>query len=614
MPGDPTELLKARYERNGWPAQKRPDLDPPPGWSLELLAGIGRPRAHALSPDGATLAFFWDLADLSDLYVMPAAGGWPLRLTFDRDAVAYWADDPPQWSPDGRWLAYTNQGHVWIVAAAGGQPKKITDFTTAAWSPRWMPDSHGLIISISRERHTYLLLTDREGGWPRQITHEPGHAHSAQPAPDGRSLVYVHQPQDEYDRSDICRVDLASGEVSTLVRTPDRHNRLPRWSPNGSQIAYISERPSFNQLYLVDAQTGQERQVTDVPHDLGEITWSPDGTRILCTVNRLGAYDLGVVDVASGQLSDVRRTAGVHGYPHWLPDGQAITFEFEDAQTPPDIYRLNLADGALTRLTLSQPLALDGLALVTPEHVTYRSLDGLEIPAFLYRPVRPNGAAVLYPHGGPTSQYIPEFDIVAQYFVAKGYTWLAPNFRGSTGYGIDFERANYNVWGVEDTHDCLAGADYLASLGVDKDRIAIFGASYGSYMTTCALAYDPARRFACGVAKYGDCDIQASWAQGDQIGREDLERMMQHPSANRAAYRAGSPVWEVDRITKPLLIAHGLEDARVHPLQSEQLVEALKREGKTFEYITYPDEGHGLLRRKTRLDFYATWSASWTGT
>jgi len=240
-----------------------------------------------------------------------------------------------------------------------------------------------------------------------------------------------------------------------------------------------------------------------------------------------------------------------------------------------------------------------------PAHVTYASFDGLTIPAFLYRPPRPNGAAVLYPHGGPTAQYIREFDLVAQYFVARGYTWLAPNFRGSTGYGLDFERANHGVWGTADTRDCLAGADYLAALdGVDQDRIAIFGASYGSYMATCSLAYDPDCRFACGVAKYGDCNILSSWALGDQVGREDLERMMRHPSANQAGYREGSPVWQVGHIQKPLLIVHGLQDKRVHPLQSEELVEALQREGKTFEYVTYADEGHGILRRNNRIDFY----------
>src|SRR5690606_5170927 len=148
-------------------------------------------------------------------------------------------------------------------------------------------------------------------------------------------------------------------------------------------------------------------------------------------------------------------------------------------------------------------------------------------------------------------------------------------------------------------------ADYLRTLDwVDGDRIAIFGASYGSYMAVTALANDPSHRFACGVAKYGDVDILTSWAQGDRGGVEDLERMMRHPSQARAAYKAGSPIHRIDQIERPLLVAHGGKDERVDPRQSEELVKELERLDKTFEYVTYPTEGHGLLRRGPQLDFY----------
>jgi dipeptidyl aminopeptidase/acylaminoacyl peptidase len=124
-------------------------------------------------------------------------------------------------------------------------------------------------------------------------------------------------------------------------------------------------------------------------------------------------------------------------------------------------------------------------------------------------------------------------------------------------------------------------------------------------MVVCCLAADAPGRFACGVAKYGDCNILTSWAQGERGTREDLERMMGHPTADRNGYRVGSPVTRVANIQAPLLIVHGLLDPIVHPLQSQELIEALKREKKTFEYKAYPDERHGLLLRKNQLDFYA---------
>lgn len=609
MPGDPREQLAAKYERGGWPAERRPDLQPPGGWSLPLIMSVPRPRSHSPAPDGSRIAFFRDEIENSNLYVLPAPGGWPSALTWDRDPHPYWSDDPPQWSPDGRWLAFTDRDHVWVVPADGGGesglPRKISDFTSGAGSPRWMPDSAGLLVTVERGARTRILLTDRDGAWPRPVSQGPGHDLDPQPAPDGRAVAYVHQPLDDLNRTDILLADLETGEVRALTGTPSRHDRSPRWSPDGSRLAFLSDRPGFYELFILDVTTGAERQVTRAGHDLADIEWSPDGSRVLCTVNRGGALDLAVVEVDTGALRDLRAGRGVHLYPHWLGDGRAVSFEYEDPQTPADIYRMDVESRQVMQLTFSNPPALASRELVVPERISYASFDGLEIPAFLYRPAQPNGAAVLYPHGGPTSQYTFEWDIVAQYFVAKGYTWLAPNFRGSTGYGLEYARANFDVWGVDDTKDCLAGADTLAVLPeVDAERIGIFGASYGSYLAVTSLAYDDRGRFACGVAKYGDCDILTSWAQGNQSSREDLERMLRHPAQNRAAYRAGSPVWRVADIRKPLLIVHGLQDPIVHPLQSEELVEALKREGKTFEYKTYPDEGHGLLRRHNRIDFH----------
>ncbi len=604
MPPDPREKLVEKYERSGWPAEPRPDGGPAPGWSIALLVSINRPRSHTPSPDGSRIAFFWDRDDHSDLYVMSVAGGWPLQLTFDRDPAPYWFDDPPQWSPDGRWLALTDKGHVWVVSPEGGLPRLVSRLMTEAGSPRWMPDSRGLLVTTKVDDRSRIVLTDREGEWPRPVSQGPGHDLSPAASPDGCRVAYVHRPPADLNRSDIMLADLQTGAVVPLTAKPSHQNLAPRWSPNGRYIAFTSERTGYYELFIIDVEAGSESQVTRAGADLSDIEWSPDGSRILCRVHHNGAFDLVAVEPTTGQLEDVRTTYGVHACPHWLPDGRAITFEYDDPHTPPDIYRMDLATGQVTQLTFSSPPALKPLGLVTPQRVSYPSFDGLDIPAFLYRPRQPNGAAVLYPHGGPTDQYSLEWDAVAQYFVAKGYTWLAPNIRGSTGYGLAFERANHDACGIDDTKDCLAGADYLASLpGVDRERIAIFGASYGAYMAVCALAFDPQYRFACGVAKYGFFNNFTGWAQSNAAGREDQERLIKHPRAARAIYAAGSPVLAVDRIQKPLLIVHGLRDEICHPLQSEELVEALQRAGKTYEYKTYADEGHGLLRRDSRIDF-----------
>jgi dipeptidyl aminopeptidase/acylaminoacyl peptidase len=257
----------------------------------------------------------------------------------------------------------------------------------------------------------------------------------------------------------------------------------------------------------------------------------------------------------------------------------------------------DLYDGAPAAVIAAPHRAFERVSFVSGE---------LEIEGFLFKPADVSAPvpAVVYPHGGPTSVYGDEWDGHAQYFVDKGYAWLAINFRGSTTYGLRFERANHDDWGVGDTADCIAAGEYLRSLDwVDGDRLAIFGASYGSYMALTTLVH-PDNPYACGVAKYGDCNILTSWAQGDRPGSDDLERMMGHPSTNRSGYHAGSPIHDIERIDKPILIAHGEKDARVHLKQAEELVAELKRLGKRFEYVTYPEEGHGFLRRESEIDFY----------
>lgn len=598
-------VLKAREERNGWPAFQRPDLQAPDGWSPGLITSIGRPRSHTLSPDGEQVAFFWDQADTSDLYLVSTASGWPRRLTFDRAPLPYWFDEPPQWSPDGAWLAFTDGDQVWVVPAGGGTPRRIGDGAITSSAPRWLADSYHLVAAVERGAGAQLVLVDREGGWLRPVTPPGGRDHSPQVSPDGRAVVFVHQMLDDLNRADILVAGLEDSAVHALAQTPGRKNRSPCWSPDGRQIAYTSERPGFYELFVFDMERGQEWQASQEGCDLDGLAWFPDGQRVACTLNRGGAFELGWIDLHSGRAEVLRRGPGFHARPQVLPDGGGLTFEYDDPRSPADIYRLDLASGAVTQLTYSTPPALAGLERVQPEALCYPSLDGLGIPAFLYRPARPNGAAIVYPHGGPTAQHALEWDAWAQYMAAKGYLVLAPNFRGSTGYGMAFERANYGTWGVGDVQDCLAGADLLVNrCGAQPGRIAILGASYGGYLAVCALAFDPRHRFACGVTKYGDCNLLTSWAACDHSGHEDLYRMLGHPAVQRAAYRAGSPVLQVEAIQAPLLILHGLLDPYVSPWQSEELVEALRKAGKTYEYKTYPDEGHGILRRKNQLDYY----------
>jgi dipeptidyl aminopeptidase/acylaminoacyl peptidase len=596
--------LIEKYERNGWPSLDRPELKPPAGWSLHLLAGMQRLRNHSLSPDGEQVAFIWDRDDLSEIYTLPASGGWPRRISFDRQMVPFWNDEIPRWSPDSQWLAFTMHDHVHLVPRTGGLPRKVTDFTSAASSPVWMPDSRKLIVTVERYDADQLVLTDRDGGWPRPLTDDrSGDSWDARPSPDGRYVAYVLRRFDDLTRTDIRLIDLESGNSHTVIGQAQEFNRSPRWSPDGKAMAFLSQRTDYYEIWLVQPDGSHLRQLSHFGQDVIDLEWSPDGTRLACTVNRGGEVELVLIESDSGEVRRLQGGLGVHSRPCWSPAGDFITYEHESPLSPPNLYRVQVGSGEAEALTHTLPPALEALPLVKPEIVTYKSSDGLEIPAFLFRPQKSNGAAVVDPHGGPSAQYMFDWDIFPQYLVAKGYTFLSPNYRGSTGYGRPFERLNYNAWGIGDTQDCLGAARYLRTLpGIDPARLAITGGSYGGYMTICCLSLDPEYLYACGAAEYGDSNLVSSWAQCKRELRLYTEIFLGHPAKNRQVYQDGSPLYHVENVRKPMLILHGLEDDIVPPEASEEWVAALRLHNKTFEYKTYAGEPHGFLRRANQLD------------
>lgn len=605
----PIKLIE-KYERNGWPSIPRPDLKPPEGWNLSLLTSLERIRTPALSPDGKSIAYIKDGESLSDVYLLPLNGSWPARITTDRPLANYWDDEIPVWSPDGNWIAFCIQGHVHLVPRAGGLPKKITDFASAASSPRFMPDSHGLIITVEHNETDQLLLTDIEGCWPRALTTDPlGDHWEARPSPDGKSIVYVLRRFDDLNRLDIVLLEIETGKSITLYSKPSTRALSPKWSPDGKWIAFLAQEAERDEIHLVRPNGEGLHQLTNTGHDVVQFEWGPDGKQLATIFNRNGAFDLSLVEAETGAVTDLRSGLGIHTNSNWAQDGSFITFEYESPLLPPDLYRIDLPGKQITQLTFSNPPAMQQNKMVMPEIVSYKSYDGLEIPAFLYRPSKCNGAAILYPHGGPKDQYTFAWDDLAQYFTAKGYTYLAPNYRGSTGYGKQFERANYESWGIGDTQDCLYGARFLHKFKcgfteIRPESVGIAGGSYGGYLAICALARDPEYLFACGISKYGDSNLISSWAQCEKRLRYYTEIFLGHPAANTSFYLKGSPIADVKNVQKPMLILHGLLDTIVPPEASEEWVEALKRHDKVFEYKTYDDEPHGFLRRENLMDVY----------
>lgn len=577
-------------EHGGVPSQRRPDQEPPRHWRLDSIYAAERPHHPSVSPDGTSVAFVLSSGANSDIYLIDVGGGQARRLTTDRVLASFWEDSGPEWSPDGSRLAYTSGDHTYVVPAAGGVPQQIPDTALGAW----LDDDH-LVVSVERKRTTRLALVDILDPWPRPFGPEGGDVSQVRATADGR-VTATFWPKDDRNRSDVV-VAHPDGEWHTLVRHDDR--RALDATTHGDVVAYVLEDGDWRAVYITDLQGSEHRLLVKNDADFGDLAWSHDGQLLTAIRSHRGKGDLVTID-QEGSVTVVSE-GGFWQSPRW--SGDRIVAVYEDHDTVP---RLVALDGKVSVLYDGAPASVTAAPHATFERVVFPSDDGLEIEGLLFKPrdVSTPVAAVVYPHGGPTSVYGEEWDGHAQYFIDKGYAWMAINFRGSTTYGLAFERANHNDWGVGDTADCIAAGRYLQGLDwIDRDRLAIFGASYGSYMALASLVH-PDNPFACGVAKYGDCNILTSWAQGDRPGVDDLERMMGHPSQNRRGYHDGSPILRIESIDRPILIAHGEQDQRVHVQQAEELVSELRRLGKQYEYVTYPEEAHGFLRKPSQIHFY----------
>ncbi|HYJ24988.1 MAG TPA: S9 family peptidase [Acidimicrobiia bacterium] len=577
----------------GVPSQQRPDRRPPDHWRLEDVFATARPHHPALSPDKARIAFALDIEGTTDIWSIDVGGRALTRITTNRELIAFWVDSAPVWSPDGTRIAYDSEGSVQIVPAAGGPSRRLLVGSTGTWV-----DDDRLAVIVERQGCSRLAVVDIDDPWPSPLGPTDGDVGRAQVAPDGRILLSFY-PKDDFSRNDVVLID-PDGSWTTLVGHADR--RAGNHVVHGNRVAYTLEEGDWSGVFLTDLDGDKHTRLAAGERDFSSLAWDDDGQSLLAIATARGMADL--VRIGLDGAVEVVAEGGTWDSP--MPVAQGVVAIHEAHDSPASITFLG-ADGTRSILYDGAPAAIRSAPHSKLERITFNSSDGLEIEGFLFRPADTSNPvpAVVYPHGGPTSYYGDEWDGHAQYFVDKGYAWLAINFRGSTTYGLSFERANHGDWGGGDVEDCLAAAGYLSGRGwVDPNRIAIHGVSYGSYLTFASLVH-PDNPFACGASKYGgDIDLLTSWAQGDREGREDLERMMGHPAQDRRGYHAGSPIHQVERIRRPLLLAHGERDMRVSVKQAEELVEALDQIGATYEYFTYPTTGHGLLSREVQLHFY----------
>src|ERR1051326_4562732 len=382
------------------------------------------------------------------------------------------------------------------------------------------------------------------------------------------------------NRAEIDLVDVATQRMRTIVAAGSQND--PQAFDGGHLYYVTDEGTEFRRVRRYDVATGRIDDVETAPGDVQNVHFSPQGR---FRITAISVHAKSIVEIAD-----------THG-------GRAFTLPASSATISPDESRV-----AYYAQSDRSPAHLVAADVATGADVRFRSFDGMEIPAILYTPrgasAQRKAPAIVWVHGGPGGQMTHGYFSLVQYLVNHGYVFLGVNNRGSSGYGKSFLAADDRKHGREPLRDCIAARDYLARLPyVDGARIAIGGESYGGYMTLAALAFAP-DTFAAGVDFYGPSNwihtleaIPPYW----EAYRKALIAELGDPVADRAMLEAISPFFHAANIRRPLMIVQGARDPRVPRADSDQMVDAIRKNGVDVDYRVFADEGHGLTKREDQI-------------
>jgi dipeptidyl aminopeptidase/acylaminoacyl peptidase len=585
---------------------------------LYMTRQVGRPT---WSPDGKSVAFISNMSGRNNLWVVPADGGWPVQLT-----ISDQRQSSPAWSPDGKWIAYQSdydgdeQWDIFLVSPKTGKVVNLTQTREIAeLNPTWSPDGRYLAYEV-KPKTSAAYEIDIYDMVMRELKHittnTPQDKRNSNPiwSKDGKFIVYS-QEQAKGTDSNIFVAEVATA-ASTLL-TPHEGEQLyfaNDLSPDGKKVLLTSNAANgYDNIGLLEIASKKISWLTKDKWEIRGGEFSPDGKHITFSANVDGNEDIYLHDLTTGKSTALAIPKGVNspagGHSAFTPDGSRLLYYHNGPTAPGDLWVYQLATGKSQQITHSLVAGVRSDDMVEPYLVHYPSRDGKwTISAFLYVPfnMARNGqnAALVYIHGGPTSQTMNSFNRFVQYAVNQGYMVLAPNYRGSTGYGKEFQQANLFDMGGGDLQDVLAGVDWIKQTGhLDPKKIAVMGGSYGGYLSMMAVTKAP-EVWAAGVPIVPFVNWFTEIENEDPVLQQSDLATMGDPVKNKALYEERSPINFIDQIKAPLLLLAGGHDPRCPKSETQQVVDAIKKRGGTVDSKIYENEGHGFARVENQIDAY----------
>jgi dipeptidyl aminopeptidase/acylaminoacyl peptidase len=572
----------------------------------------------AWSPDGQQVLFSSNISGRFNLWKVRAAGGWPIQLTQSDDVQSSAA-----WSPDGKWIVYQQDQagnemyDLYAIPSDGGEPINLTNTPEIReQDPHWSPDGNTIAFAYKlKEGTSYdIALLDWTTHKVRKLTNEPqpGYLWSVVAWSKDNKTIYATRVNPPFTDADVYRINVATGAAENL--TP--HQGTIRYlasslSPDGSTLLLSSDaKGGYLNVTLLDVATKKLAWVTETKWEAYSGSFSPDGKSFTYTMNENGLTDAYLVDRATNKAEKLDLSHGLNGYSgnptEFAPQSDRLIVSHEASNQPGDFWIYNIAKRHTEQLTFSTIASLRATPLPASQIVHYKTFDGKIITALLWVPfnLKRDGSnpALVIPHGGPTGQRVDYWSPEVQALVTRGYICIAPNPRGSTGYGLEFQKANFQDLGGGDLKDEIAAVDFLKAIGyVDSKKIGITGGSYGGFMTLMAIGKTP-DVWAAAVELFGIINWSTMLKSSDPSLNEYLKALLGDPEKNSKIYEADSPITYIRNEKAPLLVLQGDNDPRVPKEEAQQVVDILKKEGRVVDAHYYPNEGHGFAKRENQID------------
>lgn len=593
-----------------------PEVDPAARERMLQYLAVRPTALSDVADDGKALLVSTRFGDTNQIHLVAAPMGARRQLTFFDEPVTAARFVPG--SGGKRVLFSKDSGgnemyQYYVLDLATGRHERLTDGTSRNQSAVLSDSGRRLCYaSTARNGRDFdLYLRETAGAGPARLLWQVEGSFGASEFSPDESRLFVQQYISERETHWYV-LDAESGDQQRL--TPEGSASYyggGRWSADGKAAYFTSDRDGeFRKLYHVDLAYGNWRCITpDIDWDIEDVEIDPTGNAIAFVANEDGYSRLYLADPAGGSRTKVDLPAGVLGGMRFSRDGSTLAFTLNTARTPSDVYTLAMRDRRLTRWTESEVGGLPPETFVDAELIRYPTFDQVDgkprlIPAFV---MRGRGAGprpvVIYPHGGPEGQTQPTFSSTFQHWAVElGITVIAPNVRGSTGYGRTFHQLDNGVKREDSVRDVGALLDWIARQpDLDATRVGIYGGSYGGYMVLGSLVNYPGR-IKAGIDVVGIADFVTFLTNTSEY-RRDLRRAEYGDERDpevRKVLEAISPLRSAHRIEAALFVLHGENDPRVPVSEARQIVAKMRELGRPVWFANALDEGHGFRKKPNR--------------